>query len=84
MLIPNDIYTNSSLAYNADYCAANAPVYELKANRSSFQRYGKGAWGMRVNTNGIPETGQYTGLLAWGKSDCGQDFLEKVNSGEVG
>jgi len=70
--------------YNADYCAANAPVYELRANRSSFQRYGKGAWGMRVNTNGIPETTQYTGLLAWGKSDCGQDFLEKVNSGEVG
>merc|ERR1711970_1310984 len=26
----------------------------------------------------------YTGLLAWGKGDCGQDFLERVASGDVG
>ena len=60
------------------------PTYELKAKRSSIQRYGVGSFGVKVNTPKVPETTAYTGLLAWGKGDCGQDFLERVNSGDVG
>jgi len=62
----------------------NTPTYELKAKRSSIQRYGVGSFGVKVNTPKVPETTAYTGLLAWGKGDCGQDFLERVNSGDVG
>ena len=79
VLIPNDFYTKPSLE-----ACHNAPTYELKAKRSSIQRYGQNSFGMKVNTPKVPETTMYTGLLAWGKGDCGKDFLEKVESGEVG
>ena len=56
----------------------------MAKKRHWVSRVGNNAYSLRVRTPGVPESRAYTGFFAWGKKDCGIDFINKLNTGEVG
>jgi len=46
-------------------------------------RRGEDAYVMRTNVPKVPEDVSYTGLFAYGRKDCGADFLDKIMDGTV-
>ena len=52
-------------------------------NKNSVLRRGGNSYVLRVRTPRISETRDYTGILAWGRKDCGQNFLNALDNGDV-
>ena len=52
--------------------------------RNAINRRGNDAYLLRVRVPKMNENAAYTGLLAYGKKDCGLEFIEALRDGVVG
>merc|ERR1711970_35263 len=72
--------------FNEDFCKLpeNAVDYDMSYKRNVINRRGNDAYLLRVRVPKMPEDKAYTGLLAYGKKDCGIKFIEALRDGVVG
>ena len=54
-----------------------------KAKKAKVKRRGENSFLISVNVGQVNENRNYTGLLAYAVKACGEDFISKIQSGEV-
>ena len=59
------------------------PRSQLKAKKAKVKRRGENSFLISVNVGQVNEKRNYTGLLAYAVKACGEDFISKIQSGEV-
>lgn len=66
------------------YCQTEGRVkYNLKAKKARTRRRGENSYLLSVNVGQVSEKKKYSGLLAYGVKACGEDFINKLESGEI-
>merc|ERR1711920_313501 len=78
--------STTSDPFNEDFCKEpeNAIEYDMRYKLNAINRRGHDAYLLRVRVPKMGENSAYTCLLAYGKKDCGMDFIEKLRDGVVG
>ena len=56
----------------------------MSYKRNAVNRRGNDAYLLRVRVPKMDENAAYTGLLAYGKKDCGMNFIDALQTGLVG
>merc|ERR1712176_1574748 len=79
-----DPETTPSDDVTADYCANDGHVdFYTKAKRGAILRRGDKMVMMRMRVPAVAEDTEYSGVMIWGKKNCGLDFIEKLNNGWI-
>ena len=82
----------SKLTFSADlseaFCedeiaAGSLPNYSLKGRKAKMKRRGQGSYLYQLTVGRTDENQVHTGLLAYGVKHCGEDFVNKLCSGDV-
>lgn len=72
--------------YNEDYCKRdeNSVEFYMKSNRGKMIRTrGEKTIIYRVKLPKVSENSLYTGFFAFGKKNCGEDFIEQLGNGKI-
>merc|ERR1711935_590347 len=72
--------------YNEEYCklAENSVDFFMKSNRGkSIRTRGEKTVIYRVKLPKVSENSLYTGFFAFGKKNCGDDFIEQLGNGKI-
>merc|ERR1719379_827287 len=66
-----------------EIAAGILPNYSLKGRKAKMKRRGQGSYLYQLTVGRTDENQVHTGLLAYGVKHCGEDFVNKLCSGDV-
>lgn len=78
--IPEDL---SEAFCNDEISSGNMKSYTLKGKRAKMKRRGQRSYLYALTVGRAKESKIHTGLIAYGVKHCGEDFVQKLASGEV-